>query len=63
MWVRLLWLYVAVKKTIPIPSVCHVCFHNCVVVLMSPKGRKANKLTMYGDEARGLLVVSSHGAV
>lgn len=63
MWVQLSGLYVAVKKTIPIPSVCHVCFHNCVVMLMSPKGRKVNKLTMYGDESKGLLVASNHGAV
>ena len=51
------------EKTIPIPSVCHVCFHNCVVVPMSPKGRKVNKLTMCSDEVRGLLAASSHGAV
>ena len=63
MWVQLSGLYVAVKKLFLSHLFVMFASITVVVMLMSPKGRKVNKLTMYGDEARGLLFASSHGAV
>ena len=60
---QLLRLYIAVKKLFLSHLFVMFASITVVVMLMSPKGRKANKLTMCSDEARGLLVVSNHGAV